>query len=176
MTFLELAKRRCSIRSYSDRPIDKETWDYVLEAGRMAPSACNNQPWFFMVVRDEKLRDQLRELYDRPWVASVPAFIVVLADHDTSWKRRYDAKDHADIDVAIATEHLCLAAAEKGLGTCWICSFDRKKCADLLRLPEPIEPVVILPIGYPTDEKLFETTPKNRKSLADIVRYDSFGD
>lgn len=176
MSFLNLVNKRCSIRSYSSQPIEKEKIDYVLEAVRLAPSACNLQPWYFLVIQDKERVAEVQKLYPREWTQTVPAFILVLQNNQESWKRKYDGKDHADIDAAIAAEHICLAAAEQGLGTCWICSFETKQCADLFQLPGHIEPVVIIALGYPTDDSLFTTTPKVRKPIADIVRYNHFNE
>ena len=86
-------------------------------------------------------------------------------DHNESWHRRVDNKDHADIDIAIAVEHLCLAATEQGLGTCWVCNFDASQCSEILELPGNLEPAVLIPIGYAEDE----VTEKKRKSLNEIL-------
>lgn len=88
------------------------------------------------------------------------------ADHEVSWHRKADGKDHADIDVAIAVEHLCLAAAEQGLGTCWVCNFDVDRCREVMHLPANLEPVVLIPLGYPADETVPE---KKRKTLPEIL-------
>lgn len=79
--------------------------------------------------------------------------------------RKLDEKSHGDIDVSIATEHLCLAAAEQGLGTCWVCNFDVPLCKELFAIPEHLEPVVIIPIGYPADEAVVESS---RKPMEDV--------
>ena len=87
-------------------------------------------------------------------------------DHDISWHRKADNKDHGDIDVAIAVEHLCLAAAEQDLGTCWVCNFDAKACHQIMQLAPQLEPVVLIPIGYPADNTIPE---KKRKSIKEIT-------
>ncbi len=172
MTLLELAKKRCSIRQYSSTPVEKEDLDYVLEATRLAPSAVNFQPWVFLVITSPEGLSKVQECYSRDWISTAPACIVVCADHNVSWKRG-DGKDHADIDAAIATEHLCLAAAEKGLGTCWVCNFDVARCRELFRIPGNLEPVALVPIGYPASESLFTENKKKRKALTEIIRYES---
>ena len=91
--------------------------------------------------------------------------IVACVNHNESWHRRADNKDHADIDIAIAVEHLCLAAAEQGLGTCWVCNFDTPRCSEVLGLPENLEPAVLIPVGYAEDEP----TEKKRKPLNEIL-------
>ncbi len=173
MKFLELAKKRFSTRKYSTQPVEKEKLDYVLEAGRVAPSAANYQPWYFVVITDSAVREQMWEVYLRPWFKDAPVYIVLCADHRTSWKRS-DGKDHADVDVSIAADHMTLAAADVGLGTCWICNFDAKKCSQVLGSPESIEPVVILSLGYPLDAANPERHGTQRKSIADLVRYNRF--
>jgi nitroreductase len=97
--------------------------------------------------------------------------IVICADHSQSWKRKEDGKDHADVDVAICTDHMTLQATELGLATCWICNFYVEKTRDLLSLPEHLEPVVILPLGYPLDSTDPERHAEKRKPLSDIVTY-----
>ncbi len=98
--------------------------------------------------------------------------IVACGDHRLAWKRR-DGKDHCDIDVAIAVDHMTLAAAEIGLGTCWICSFDVPRCAKLLNLPANLEPIALLPIGYPAETKSPDRHTTERKPLEQITTWVS---
>ena len=130
MSFLELAKKRYSVRSYLDRPVEKEKLLQVLEAARIAPSAVNKQPWNFIVVTNENTKNKIAETYPREWFKTAPAVIVVCGDHSKSWKRK-DGKDHCNIDVA-AIDHMTLAATDLGLGTCWVCAFDAKQCHKIL--------------------------------------------
>ena len=125
-TFLELAKKRYSLRNYLDTPVEDEKLMVVLEAGRIAPSAANFQPWHFIVIRDEEMRKKAGTTYNRPWFRKAPVIILICGDHHASWKRA-DGKDHCDIDISITTDHMTLAAAELELGTCWVCNFDAKK-------------------------------------------------
>ncbi|GHT59639.1 nitroreductase [Bacteroidia bacterium] len=162
--FLELVRKRTSVRSYSAQPIEQEKLDYVMESVRLAPSACNNQPWSFIIIKDKERLAQLVETYPRDWFRAAPACIVACGNHTESWKRPHDGKDHCDIDVSIAVTHLTLAAAEQGLGTCWVCHFDAKRCSEIFNLPAHIEPVALIPIGYPKDDEVFINNVKNRKS------------
>jgi len=168
MQVLQLMKQRCSVRKFEDRPIEKDKLLYVLEAARVAPSACNFQPWRFIVVEDKEL---MRKIAPN-WVseANTPVMIVACGDHKQAWRRR-DGKDHCDIDIAIAVDHMTLAAAESGLGTCWICAFDALQCAATLKLPDHIEPAVLLPIGYPAETKDANRHDRERKPLNEIVSW-----
>lgn len=168
MYFLELARTRYSVRGYSDRPIEKEKLDYILECGRLAPSATNAQPWKLYVVTRPELRAKIFECYPREWMKNAPVYIVVSVNESLAWVRGYDGRNHAEVDGSIITEHLCLAAADCGLGSCWICAFDPYKCSEILQLPDVVRPIAIIPIGYP----LSDTVPeKKRKPLNEIVEF-----
>ena len=166
MNFLELVQLRHSVRKYEARKIEKQKLEYIMECVRMAPSAVNFQPWRFRIIDEEAQLNAIKTAYKREWIASAPCIIVACVNHEESWHRRSDNKDHANIDAAIATEHLCLAAAEQGLGTCWVCNFEPDTCREILQLPSHLEPVVLIPIGYPAEETVAE---KKRKDLTDIL-------
>ena len=123
MSFLNLAKRRYSSRKYDLKQIEKEKLEIVLEASRVSPSAANRQPWFFIVVREKENLKKVSDCYHREWLYDAQTIIIACADHENSWKRA-DGKDHADIDVSIAVDHMTLAATDLVLATCWICNFD----------------------------------------------------
>ena len=168
MDFLELAKKRYSVRSYSDRPVEKEKLDYVLECARLAPSATNAQPWKLYAIEDPKVKEEIQECYPREWMKQAPIIIVVCVNEKGAWKRSYDGKNHADVDGSIITEHICLAAANCGLGSCWVCAFDPEKCSKILDLPEDLRPMAIIPIGYPATDSIPE---KKRKPMEEIVKF-----
>lgn len=170
--FKTLSEKRYSVRDYADTPVSKQQIEKLLDTVRLAPSAVNRQPWTFIVATEQKIKEQLHGCYSREWFQSAPVYIVICGDHSTSWKRPSDGKDHCDIDIAICTEHLCLAATEMGLGTCWVCNFDARKCADILSLPDHIEPIVIVPIGYA--KECFHTPEKNRKPLTELIRWEKY--
>ncbi len=165
MNFLELTRARYSVRNYTDRLVEPEKLDYIFECVRMAPSAVNYQPWRFAVVTDPERLAALKTAYPREWIQTAPCIIVACANHEESWHRKSDGKDHADIDLGIAVEHLCLAAAEQGLGTCWVCNFDVPRCREVMQLPENLEPVALIPLGYPADLSVAE---KKRKVPAEL--------
>lgn len=168
MNFLDLARERYSLRNYSPQPIEREKLEYVLQAAQLAPSAANCQPWSFIVIRNSQLMARILECYHRDWFKTAHTCIVVVGDHEQSWKRK-DGKDHCDIDAAIAADHITLAAAEQGLGTVWVCNFDEEKVRKVLELTEDQEVVAIIPIGYPGEGN--EIPEKKRKNFNEIVRW-----
>ena len=167
MTFQQLAQKRYSVRSYSNEPVTEEQLRYVLECARIAPSAVNFQPWHFYVARSAEALEKVRQTYARPWFATAPVVIVGCIRHDQSWHRQADQKDHGDIDIAIATEHICLAAAEQDLGTCWVCNFDAQLCHELLGLPAEEEAAVLIPLGHLAADAA--PRPTTRKPMEEIV-------
>ncbi|MCX6258677.1 MAG: nitroreductase family protein [Bacteroidia bacterium] len=167
ISFIDLAKSRYSCRKYLTRAIEKDKIDRVLEAGRIAPSAANYQPWKIYVVENDTNRDKLWNVYKRDWIRSAPVLMVICGDHEKSWKRG-DGKDHCDIDIGIITDHITLQATWEGLATCWICNFDKK----LLHLPAHLEPSVILSLGYPADTVNVNRHDSQRKLLSDIVCWE----
>lgn len=173
MSFIDLAKKRYSSRKYLDKPVEREVLLKVLDAGRVAPSAKNKQPWHFVVITEEEPLKKVRECYEREWLNSAKCIIVVCGDHREAW-RRADGKIHTDIDVAIAIDHMTLAATDLGLATCWICKFDVMKCVKALELPEGVEPVALIPIGYPADDADVNRHEQLRKPLDEIVHWQKF--
>ena len=117
---------------------------------------------------DPEVRDIILKVYNRPWIATAPVYIVAVGMHNQAWHRPCDGKDHADIDVAIAVEHICLAASALGLGSCWVCNFEASELHRLLQLGSDEEPVAIIPVGYPADA---DAPRRGRKSLDEIVQW-----
>lgn len=173
MNLIELARRRRSVRQYAPDAVEPEKIDYMLEAARLAPSAVNYQPWYFLLVQAETGRAALQACYPREWFRTAPCYLVVCGDHTQSWKRS-DGKDHLDIDAAIAAEHICLAATEMGLGTCWVCNFDAARLKEAFHLPPYVEPVVILPFGYAAEAAQDMKEEKKRKPMEDILKRETF--
>ncbi|MBQ3877122.1 MAG: nitroreductase family protein [Prevotella sp.] len=165
MDFLELVKSRYSCRAYKSLGVEREKLDYILECVRFAPSAVNKQPWRFHIVSEEEDKARLQQCYNRDWFKTAPMYVIATILHDEEWVRA-DGKHHGDIDIAIAVEHLCLAATEQGLATCWVCNFDAMLCKQLFDLPENEEPAVVIPLGYAADD----IKPKNRKTIEEITR------
>ncbi|HZL11414.1 MAG TPA: nitroreductase family protein [Prolixibacteraceae bacterium] len=172
MEFDKLITSRFSVRSFTDQKVDRTTILEILEAARMAPSAVNFQPLHFVVITEPKNLTEIQKVYPRNWFREAPVCIVICSDHLQSWKRKSDGKDYADVDVAIAIDHLVLKATELGLGTCWVCNFDTGQAREKLQLPDHIEPVAIIPIGYTNSE----APVKTRKNLSELVHWEKFTD
>jgi nitroreductase len=162
MEFSEVIEKRRSIRKYKDTPIPREKIIKILEAARIAPSASHRQPWHFIVVED---KDMIKKLSKSAWAENAPVMIVGLADRESSpnWYNN---------DLAIAFEHIILAATDLGLGTCWMGQRKREDLVqNLLDIPDNFRVVAITPLGIPDE------TPaaKKRKSLDDIASWEKFG-
>ena len=169
MKFIELAKNRKSIRGYESEPVPEEMLNEVLEAGRLAPSAKNLQPFHFIVVREPAKLDELADAYPAPFLREAPVVIVICTEASKGWTRdRHDGKNYCEVDAAIATDHMTLAAKAIGLGTCWIVAFNPVKVTASMGLPEGIAPIALLTLGFPADAG----REKQRKPLDELVRYD----
>ena len=167
MNFLELAKKRYSVRSYSEKPIEKEKLDTILEAGRIAPSAVNYQPTKIIVVTDAKGLENVSKATN---FYNAPCVLIVCNDTSASWKRKYDGKEFGDIDATIVTDHMMLMATELGLGTLWIGRFKPQVIKEEFNIPKEIEPINLLAIGYADGEaKSPDRHDKDRKALSDII-------
>lgn len=171
MDFLQLTQLRHSVRHYATRPVEPEKIYYILECARLAPSAVNKQPWRFILVRSEEARAKVQRCYPREWFAEAPLYIIICAVETEAWVRPCDSKNHADIDAAIATEHICLAAADRGLGSCWVCNFDKSMLQELFQVPSGAHPVAIVPIGYPAET---ERPELRRKPMEQLCCEDRF--
>ncbi len=167
MDFLALAKKRYSVRAYKPDPVEDDKLQNVLEAARLAPTACNIQPFQFIVIHTKGKEAELRRIYSAAWFVQAPVVIAACGVPSESWRRR-DGKNYCDVDVTIAMDHLILAATELGLGTCWIGAFHPDAAREVLGLPDNVEPVAFTPLGYPADQ----SGHKRRKSLQEIVRYE----
>ncbi len=167
MDFLELAKKRYSVRAYKPDPVEDDKLQKVLEAARLAPTACNLQPFQFIVIHTKGREAELRRIYSDSWFVQAPIVICACGLPTESW-RRGDGKNYCDVDVTIAMDHLTLAAADLGLGTCWIGAFDPIATRKIMGLPEEVEPVVFTSLGYPDDQP----KAKTRKSIGALVRYE----
>ena len=168
MEFTELIQQRYSVRAYRPDPIEEEKLLQVFEAARIAPTAANRQPFQLVAVRTAGREDELRRVYHREWFIQAPLVICACGIPSQGWTRAQDGKNYTDVDVTIVMDHLVLAAANLGLGTCWIANFDVEAARQVLCLPQEVVPVAWTPLGYPADA----IRPKERKALRDLVRYE----
>jgi nitroreductase len=165
--FCELIRTRYSVRAYLSTPVTEQVLLQVLEAAQLAPTAANRQAFQLVVVHTAGREADLRRIYDRDWFAQAPVVLCACGLPAENWVRR-DAKNYNDVDVAIAMDHLILAAANLGLGTCWIGAFDPVAAREVLGLVPGVEPVAFTPLGYPADQP----KPKKRKPISELVRYE----
>lgn len=170
-SFLDLARNRFSCRSYKNQDIPKDLVEKVLEAARVAPSSTNNQPWYFVIVTEDPLKKLIVSCYPRSWIETAPVIIVACGDHNRSW-RRADGKEHLDLDLAIAIDHITLSATDNGLATCWVCKFDVMKCSSVLDLPPHITPIALIPLGFPAESPNPNRHKDKRKSFNEIVFWE----
>lgn len=170
--FLDLAKKRFSCRHYLDKEVESEKIHQILEAARIAPSASNKQPWFFYVVqKDKTLLSKVHQAYHREWFNNANVVIIACADYSQAWVRDCDGKNHADVDVSIAIDHITLAATDLGLATCWICNFEVNKIIEIFNLPENIKPIALIPIAYCEKEAVVNRFDSQRKNIEQISKF-----
>ena len=169
MDVYEAIKARRSVRSYLNKPVPEDVLRRLLEAARMAPSANNLQSRKFVVVTDAETREKLAvAAKNQRFVAEAP---VVIAAVGLNPEKIMSCGVPADpVDVAIAVDHITLAAAAEGLGTCWIGAFYQEKAREILAVPEPYRIIELLTLGYPADSP----GPKNRKAPEELVSYGAF--
>ncbi|RXK88431.1 nitroreductase [Chlorobaculum sp. 24CR] len=166
----ELAESRKSVRGYDpNRPVAPEMLERVLDAGRLAPSAKNLQPWKFLLVSSPGMLAEVRSCYERDWFAEAPHILVVTGDREAAWVRPSDGWNSLETDLGIAMDHLILGAHDEGLATCWISAFDPAKLREALGLDPTGEVFAITPLGYASADA--PTRPKSRKPLDEVVRY-----
>lgn len=180
MDFLNLIKKRESIRNYLNKSVEREKIIKIIEAARLAPSACNAQPWKFVVVDEEKVTEELsRNLYEpmiglNKFALTAPTFIVVVGEKRNIASKIGELikrKDYTAIDIGIASEHICLAAAELGLGTCMMGWFKEKEIKKLLNIPMGKEVYLVISLGYYEDK---EARNKVRKSIDEILSFNEY--
>ncbi len=177
--FLSLVKERQSDRKYSDRPVEKEKLMRCLEAARLAPSACNSQPWTFIVVDDPELKNNVAKetsggvLPLNHFTAQAPVLITIVLEKPNitcGFGEMVKDKRFTLMDVGIAASHFCLQAAAEGLGSCMLGWFNEKKVAELLKIPKSKRPMLIITLGYPAGKK----RKKIRKKPEEVFRYNSY--
>jgi len=168
MTLLDIIRRRYSCRAYLQRPVEQEKLDQLFEAARLAPSAKNTQDWRFVVVTDNQIKRQVARTTNRPDVFEKAAAIIVACSNSDYVMTC--GQPIGPIDVAIALEHIALQAAELGLGTCWIGSFKTEKVRTILSIPDDIQIIELMTVGYPADTP----KPPKRETVENVVCYDKW--
>ena len=148
-TFLELAASRYSVRKYDARAIEPEKLAQILEAGRIAPTAHNDQPQRIKVITTPDDLAKVDECTRCRFGA--PTVLLICYDKTACWKRSFDSALSGEVDASIVTTHMMLAAQDLGLGTCWVMYFNAEKAIEQFALPENIIPVAMLPVGYPAE-------------------------
>jgi nitroreductase len=180
MKFLELAEKRQSVRKYSNKAVEREKIDRCLKAAQLAPSACNSQPWHFIIVDEPSLREQLaKETYNtlvafNKFAVQAPVLVVLVMEKPTAISQiggRIKNRDFYLMDVGIGAEHFCLQAAEEGLGTCMMGWFNEKKMKKMLGIPDKRSIGLVITLGYPETE---EIRPKKRKTVEEISQYNKY--
>jgi nitroreductase len=171
MEYTELIRTRESIRNYDpNRPVPKEILEKILDAGRLAPSACNNQPWKFLMISSSAILEKVKACYNRAWFKDAPHILLILGIRDRAWNRSYDGYNSIETDIAIAMTHIILAAENEGVGACWIMAYNPTLLKEALNPDENQLIFGITPLGYPKPG-FQKTLMKKRKTLADIVEF-----
>lgn len=170
MDFLEIAKKRYSVRSYLDRKVEGEKLDKILQAAHIAPTAANLQPVRLIVVQK---KDGLEKIGKGANIYGAPLAIIVCADHNKAWVRPFDKKKTSDIDASILTDHMMMEATELGLGSVWVCYFKPDVIRKEFSLPDNLEPINILAIGYSNEAAAdSERHSQNRIPIKELVSYE----
>ncbi|HSW46627.1 MAG TPA: nitroreductase family protein [Phycisphaerae bacterium] len=177
MDVLEAIKMRRSVRAYANNPIPPISISRMMKALRYAPSACNYQPWHFIWVQSERMRRGIAAASGKQqWLANAPYIVVACGFPARAYPRMGGYGNSVDIDVAIAIDHLTLAAVAEGLGTCWIGAFNEAAVKQLLGIPPEAKVVAMTPIGYPAQSDLIHfIADSDRKPIKDILSVDAYG-
>jgi len=166
--FHSLLWKRKSIREFSDRAVELDIIKGLMRALQRAQSAANRQPWHFILAQKSERRE-LNEVFTKEGFKDAPVVVVACAEPDRAWVRRADGVNYAWVDVTIAVSEMIASATARGLGTCWIAAIDPAMVKRILHIPEPIDVVAIIAIGYPKEELKVER--KNRKPLKEIIHH-----
>jgi nitroreductase len=176
MDFKELVKLRQSNRAYQDRAVEREKIECCLEAGRLSPSANNVQGWTFVVVEEADLRARVAESAFRiggAFVKQAPVILILVAEKPLLIAKLGSAlrkMDFSSLDMGIAAAHICLQAADLGLGTCMVESFDEKTVKGLLGIPDDRRAALLITLGYAADSH----REKKRKGFEKVVRWNGY--
>lgn len=167
MDFFDTINKRYSVRGFQDKEVEKEKLDKVLEAGRIAPTGVNYQPFKIFVIDTKKNQEALKNIYAAEWFRQAPYVICVAVSKVKAWVRPFDGKNIAEIDGTIVMDHMILAATALGLGTCFVAAFKAQYAREFLNLGEEYEPILFTPLGYPDAEP----RGTDRKPLDELVEF-----
>jgi nitroreductase len=171
MDFFNLINTRESIRDYNpDAKISESILLKIINAGRIAPSASNKQPWKFLIISSPEMLEKVRPCYHGDWFKDAPHILVVVGDKSSSWIRKADSYNSIETDLTIAMDHMILAAEALGIGTCWISAFDNAVLRNSLQLSENEIVYNITPLGYP-NKGFQKKSVKVRKSIDEVVEF-----
>ncbi len=170
MEFLELAKSRYSVRSFSNKQIESEKLNKILEAAKISPTAANKQPQKIYVLQSQQALQQINTVCK--CIFGAPTVLLIVADEMETWKNPFSTNyNTGDIDCSIVCTHLMLQAWELGIGSCWVGYFDLAQVNKAMKLPDNEKIVAILPIGYPSDKAKPSPMHYARKKLEQIIKY-----
>lgn len=172
MDFQKLSQKRFSLRNFSKDKVKKEDLDLILNAAKVSPTACNKQPYRILVLENDTALNKLKEC--TPCHFDAPLALIVFSNKNEAWVRTYDNYNHGVIDGCIVATHIMLQAADLGLGTTWVGHFDPNAVINNFNVTDDLEPVCILPLGYPSEDA--EPNPRHfeRKDITNTVFYNDF--
>jgi len=169
MDFFELLKQRYSVRKFSDMKVEDEKINKILEAGRLAPTACNFQPQRYIVIKSAEGLEKLKKC--TKYTFGAPMAILVCYNKKESWKRSYDRADSGETDASIAVTQMMLSLVGMGLGSTWVGYFDPAAIRSEFGIPENLIPHALLPIGYPADDARPSSGHGQRRPLSEVTQY-----
>lgn len=172
MDFLTLSKERYSVRDFAPTPIEKDKLDKILECAMLAPTGCNFQPQRILVISEKNALKKLDEC--TKYRFNAPTCICVCFNKDECWTRKHDDKTCGEVDASIVTAHIMFRAWELGIGSTWVMSFNPFKLREYFNIPDNLEPIALLPIGYPAKDVQPSALHFKSKAVEDVVFYDKF--
>lgn len=170
--FMKLAEERYSVRKFRPEPVAEETLGQILRAGWLAPTACNRQPQRILVINSGESREKLYKCTSCHFHA--PTALLVCYDRDECWKREYDGKLSGEVDAGIVTTHMMLEAAALGVGTTWVMHFIPEAVREEFRVPENLEPVALLVMGYPAPDAAPSPGHTQFRPMEELVAREQF--
>ncbi|MDE5896273.1 MAG: nitroreductase family protein [Clostridia bacterium] len=172
MDFLKLAEDRYSVRKFLDRPVESEKLELILQAGLVAPTACNKQPFRILAITQKEGLEKLQRCTRSHFNA--PAALLVCSHGEECWKRTYDGRPSGEIDASIVTTHMMLEAASLGIGSCWVMHFRPQAVREEFSVPDALDPVALLVMGYPAPDAAPYPGHTEFRAREELVFYDKF--